>query len=336
MYKLLNYSPSPSDGTSVLRSWGVLPRLTENQNLEILKAHGTISWDGIMNVDAVFLQRAFTPEQVQLAGMAKTYKRPIWCDWDDALWCVPKDNPSHGIYNQAASKQNMESCARMANVITVTTESLKERFHAFNDHVEVVPNAVDFDLITPMSVDLPRNPVICWRGGHSHVRDLHTHQDAILEAYERFPNFSFAFFGFNPWWITEKMDPARCRVMPFDSSYPIFMNNIMKMRSAIHIVPLHDSEFNRCKSNLSYLEGTVAGSVVLAPDFEEWRNLGAITYTDANGFRSQLFELMSTKSDDLDKIANKNLEFIKAYKSLKEINKLRLSVMKKFLGFTPS
>lgn len=329
MYKLLNFSPVPNDGTSVYRSWGALPRI---ENIECIKAAGSIDWTSIMGVDGIFLQRAFTPEQVQIAHLAKQYKKPVWSEWDDDLFCVPKDNPTNGVYSQAGAKQNVESCARMSNLITVTTEALKAKWMAFNEHVHVVPNAIDFDLITPMATDIPRNPLIVWRGSHTHVRDIQEHTEAILWAHEQFPQLSWCFFGYDPWWITEKMDPKRVRCVPFDASYPGYMGNLMKMRGAIQIVPLHDSEFNRAKSNISYLEGTVAGSVVLTPDWDEWKNTGAIHYNGKDGFKSKLMELCGTPAEELAKIANTNLEWVKKYRNLDLMNKERSRLMSRYMG----
>jgi len=286
----------------------------------------------MMSMDAVFLQRAFIPDQVGLGNLAKEHGKPVITDYDDFLFAVQEDNPTHITYSQHASKSNVELCCRMSDVLTVSTEELKQKLLPFNENIVVVPNAIDFDLVKPMSPEIPRNPLVVWRGGSSHQEDFREHTDAILDAHDKFPNYHFAFVGFNPWWITKRMDQKRFRVLPFDGSYVNYMRNLCKLRGAIHIVPLADNVFNRCKSNISVLEATVAGSVVLAPDWEEFRTFGTIPYQDKASFHGKLLELMATPHDNLAAINKPALEQVKQYRNLDLMNKIRVETFRKYAG----
>lgn len=332
-YELLTMCPNNMDGTSRYRGAFVWPKLRELGNFNIKKAHGNIDASDIVLIDGLMLQRPMMPQQVQLASLAKEYKKPIIADYDDNLLCVPPDNPTHQFYSQESYKQNVINSSRMADVITASTDHLSEVLRKYNPNVVTVPNAIDLDFVQPGSPEIPRNPIVMWRGSSTHMKDLMHHQDAILEAYKKFPNYSFAFMGYRPWFLEERMDPSRYRVLDFDNSYGNYMHNLIKFRSAIHIVPLYDHEFNRSKSNLSHLEGTVAGSMTLAPDWEEWRGTGGALYKNKQEFREKLFNLMDTPLESLSKMAQDNFTWIRENRSLNAITKIRLEVMRKYMGY---
>lgn len=332
MHTCMNFSPVPSDGTSVYRSWGVFPKLKKKANIQFVRAEGNLDWTHVANVDSIFLQRAFTPQQVQLAGLARDLGKPILADYDDDLFCVPNDNPTHVTYGAQWVHQNLESICRMSNAVIVSTEALKEKLVKFNPNVRVVPNALDMEILHPMPEEMPRNKTLVWRGSHTHVRDLMQATPAIMDAYEKFPDWNFFFLGYNPWWITEKMRPERCQTLQFDGSYVNYMRNLSKIRGAVHIVPLADSEFNRAKSNISYLEASFAGSVALVPDWEEFRLPHTVRYTGTETFHSMMLELMSTSMDKLAQMANESWAWVRAYRSLDLMNDLRIDVMRRHCG----
>lgn len=331
MYKILMGVPFPEDGTSRYRAYGPFNHLRK-YGIELIAPPQQLKWFHLEGVDAVFLQRAFLPWQVQLAHAAKVAGIPVVTDYDDFLLGVTADNPTSDSYNAAQSKANVEACVRASDLVFVSTEALKKQLSQFNSKIEVVPNAIDFKIIQPFSEDLPRNPVVMWRGGHSHVRDVAHHEHAFMEAYERFPDYSFVFMGWNPWQITEKMNPMRVRYVPFNVEYINYMADMKKMRAAIHVVPLADNIFNRCKSRIAHLESTIAGSVCLAPAWEEWAGGHCEHYEGKNDFQSKLFELMSRTQEDLTAQANKSLSWVKENRSLESTNAQRVELFKKYLG----
>lgn len=332
MHKCMVLAPVPSDGTSTARAWGILPLMKKKADIDFIRAEGSIDWSHVAAVDSVFLQRSFMPAQVQLARLARDLGKPVIVDYDDDLFCVPKDNPTHPTYSQAWAQENIRQSCQMASVVMASTEVLADKLRPFNPNVRVVPNALNLDLLKPLPQELSRNPIVVWRGSHTHVRDIQEHTPAIMEAYEKFPNFSFFFVGYDPWWITEKMAPERCQTVPFDGSYVNFMRNMAKIRGAIQIVPLADSPFNRAKSNIAFLEGSFAGSVVLGPDFPEWKQTPCVQYTGPDGFRNQLFELMATPFDKLAAQAAVGYDWVQRYRNLNLMTELRIDIFRQFAG----
>jgi hypothetical protein len=67
-----------------------------------------------------------------------------------------------------------------------------------------------------------------------------------------------------------------------------------KLKPAIQIVPLADTTFNYSKSNIAWIEGTMAGTLVLARDWKEWSQPGVTTYSSEQTFYNQLTQLIQT------------------------------------------
>ena len=330
MKKLFLWAPMPEDGTSLYRAWGPLSQLRKLSNrIELIKAQGSVNWVDYVQIDAAFLQRPFMPNHRALALECKIYNVPLISDWDDDLLNVPSDNPTARQYGEAQSKSNVEEIARMSDLITVSTSCLAELKSKFNKNVHVIKNALDPNLLVRLSSDIPMNPCVMWRGGHTHQRDLMAHTDSIMEAYKKFPSWSFVFMGYDPWWIRERMAPERCRYVPFNPQYVYYMRDLIKMRAAIHIVPLADNQFNKSKSDIAYLEASCAGSAVLAPNWEEWRNPGATLYENPDDFGFKLKELMGSTPKTIKEKNQEAWEHIQAKRFLHIQNKQRLELFEK-------
>lgn len=329
--RLLVNSPHPEDGTSLYRSWGALGSIRK-EGLELINPPPRISWVEMENVDAVFLQRPFIPYQVELCHLARSMKKPIWIDYDDDLLAVPRDNPTSGTYNSTQSLNNVKEITKMANIVTVSTEALRAKYSEYNPNIHVVPNGLNMNILHRIDTNVARNKVIVWRGSWSHNMDLWTHTAAIREAYEKFPDWSWCFFGFDPWWITADWSPNRYRHIPFDNIYTNFIGNLQKMRGAVHIVPLSDSPFNRAKSRISHLEASLAGSAVLTPDWEEWQDGGNVRYNGVQGFRDMFFQMLDAPVELHAKTNDEDWKWVSENRTLEQTNKLRKSIITRLQG----
>lgn len=290
-----------------------------------------MGWAEIQNVDAIFLQRAFMPDHVQMAHLAKLYKIPIWVDYDDDILAVPADNPTHYNYEQPAVKQNIEQICKMADIITVSTKALGAKLSKFNPKVLVVPNALNLHLLNRLDSALPRNKCVVWRGSHCHFADLHEHTNEILAAYNEFPEWGWVFVGYNPTWITKHMDAQkRTRILHFDNDYLNFMGNLQRVRGAVHIVPLIPCDFNFAKSRIAHMEASFAGSAVLAPDWEEWQDGRLYRYSGAHEFKERLFTMLGTSLEELTDANNQDWSWVEAHRTLTKINELRKSILDAF------
>lgn len=61
------------------------------------------------------------------------------------------------------------------------------------------------------------------------------------------------------------------RVIPFDDSYASFLKTLGKIHFDIGLAPLADNPFNRCKSNIKWLEYSAHARAGIFSDLEPYR-----------------------------------------------------------------
>src|SRR6478736_9208315 len=142
-YKILIWSPNPTDGTSFYRAWGVYSRLS---NVELVPFVGQREWQDLIGIDAVLVQRPYDQSAIEYMDIFKTNKIPIIVDYDDDMFNVPKDNPVYEHYNREEIRASVKEAYRLADIITVSTKALRDGI------MENVPDAAPI-VIVPNAVD---------------------------------------------------------------------------------------------------------------------------------------------------------------------------------------
>lgn len=324
MINLFAWIPDQNDATSFYRGIQPIAQLRRHMpELNITYAGKEIGFKDLSHQNAIFLQRPCGMEHVALIEMARNLQVPVWVDYDDDLWNVPSSNPAIAIYGQERTKQALNEIVAKATVITVSTELLKlEIEKKTKTPVYVIPNAFNNYLFETIAA-FKLSPTIMWRGSASHQADLLKFQGPIEDIAKKCPNRIFNFLGFNPWFITEGNAHQFLHYPPSDIFQ--YHRTIQFIRPNINIVTLTDNIFNACKSNISWIEGTFAGAVTLAPDLPEWRKPGIVTYKNVEEFGTRLYQL--TQSLELETFRNDSKNYIFAELRLSKVNLLRKYVI---------
>lgn len=304
--KVLLINGSETDASSFYRSTGPYSRL---KDVEVIHAK-EINWHVILPCDVVVVNRPHTQNMVGLCEYVKTCKKPLLLDWDDSMYSIPETNPAYDKLMNPIAQACVNACIKLADAITVSTESIAcEILERFPDkEVRVIPNAVDdylFDL-TPSYHE--RSKVIVIRGGGSHDADINEYKDAILQLINDYPEYKWAFMGYVPRWVVDSgISDDRLMIFQYTDLMKYF-EILMDLKPEIMIVPLQKNKFNEGKSNIAWIEGTLAGAVVVAPNLPEFRS-------------SSIFQLDSAKDMHFvfDYITNRVNTQIKYEQALKEI-----------------
>ena len=279
----------------------------------------------MMQADIVILQRPFSDACVQIARMAKLADCKIWLDWDDDLTSISSCNKAWEFYQFPGLADNLATLQDLADKITVSTECLAGVYSRHPNKVVVVPNSIE-DRLIPDEPPTPTRKAVMWRGSESHMHDLATYRDAMIRWAEEFsPGWQAVFFGKDPALVLHGMPEGSWHNIP-EVQYYEMMSTLRKFAAPIHIVPLADTKFNRGKSNLAYLEATVAGSAVLAPNWPEWQRPGVVHYDDPASFAAKLAEM----TENLDFCRQNNAEafdYVARHHALSAVNDTRWVVI---------
>lgn len=273
--KVLYYALQPSDSTSFWRISAVLPYIS-HADFEMVDGSGIISWNWsvLIGVSILIIQRPFTKEHCNLITMAKDMGVKIILDYDDGLLSVDQNNPTYGLY--LSQRQSLLDCIKMADELWVSTQAIKDEYKHFNTHV--VPNAHN-DYLFPVKNKRPftANKKVMWRGGASHQADVLEHAEKLVKVINDNMDWTFSFCGDRFTYME-----TRC-----DDNYHIvggmsimqFFKYLYQENPSIMIFPLCDTQFNRGKSNISWLEGAWSGAAFYGnKDLPEFQKPGVLSF----------------------------------------------------------
>lgn len=293
MIRALVVPESLSHTASWWRSWGPLAQMSREYENFTPIALDAVDWTVMRFCSLAFIQAPHHFKMWQIANMARSHKVPVVIDVDDDVWDMPRGNPG-----RVALTRDMIDWAtkgvQMADAVTVSTVALYERVRSLGaKRVELIPNALP-EFVTWH--DRPCSKVVWWRGSEWHRHNIRSVASELLHEINRNPDWHWIFAGTDPDEITTQITHDNFSVRP---TIDIFMyhEHLAQAAPAILINPLLDHPFNYAKSNIGWMEAAMAGGAILAPDFPEYRQPGAVTYKPGE-FGSKLSDMLKGARPD--------------------------------------
>lgn len=326
--KILALVYNATDSCSFYRAGGIFPDLRRKMDVDIHLAQWNsieIHWQKIIEYDLVFMQRPFNNEAVSFAHYLKNFNVPLWVDYDDNLFAVPVENKFSKLYDDAV-RNNIREIMKAADVVSVTTEDLKSVCEEYSGNVKVIPNAFNDYIFTSRKLFGSPEKIAVWRGTDSHIFDIMTVGDAINKITGEADDWKYYFVGFHPWYLEERKNVFNIPEM----DVIFYFRRLQRMQIGVLYAPLHDSIFNRCKSNIAWIEAMYFGGVCIAPDFPEWRRPGALNYTSVESFY-EIFRAVKAGEVNIKAECEKGWEYIADNLLLSHVNKLREELIKSLI-----
>jgi hypothetical protein len=331
--KVLCYCPIALDGTAYWRVTGPMSRLRQQAPDVQVSIVEKVDYKTILEHDVLLLQRPFLDEHVAAAQTAHVLGRPVWCDWDDDILNVPVNNGRVLVYQNERFKANVRALLAGSDAVSVTNVELAKRFAPHcSTKPFVIPNALDVLMELP-PLDPDKLPVrrVAWRGGDSHNEDLLVFGDCFPRvAHLTEGRALWNFIGFNPHWLLPQFPAASVTYNQWFGDVVAYFRFMAALRPSILAVPLVDTPFNRCKSNIAVLEASWFGAVPIVPKWLEGCALpGALTYTDKAGFEAALEAgVRMPESERLARLEALRAAVKETY-TLETVNMLRALVLKR-------
>jgi len=244
--------------------------------------------------DVVVFGRSY-PSQYDPIKLMKKYKeagKRIVYDMDDDFWNVSDDNPSVLVSN--AHKDQYEGMIEEADVVISPSPVLLKKFKKSfkKKYAFLAPNGIDDEWYKPRPKDKDQL-IVGYMGAASHWKDLMIITQAVKELQKKH-DFLFTIYGltgeplesaiytynkilamkFQP----EKRAYHEAAVALYNELQDVRVWHVPFMPPELHprtlamcdfdigLAPLHDTEFNRGKSNIKFYEYAAVGTVTLASD----------------------------------------------------------------------
>ena len=327
MIRILAVCPVPADGTAWWRVVSPLSVMRQDWpgfvEFEVVCEPDHVKLSGF---DLLLLQRPVRDGDLGLLRFAKKMNIPVIVDYDDDYTGVPEHNPRAKNYMTPSFQEKIKTFLSEASLVTVSTPALKKRWRHLNKRIIVVPNGLDDRLFVPYHPPGKLRPrTVVWRGGDSHQDDLNTFRGALVGAAQTAPVAMWHFLG-NPAGEYTKLLPRGAVVEhPFYNVLDYF-GKLAELRPHILVVPLVDSAFNQAKSNISILEGSWAGAVVVAPKWPGWEVPGVASYESPAHMQELLIGLLRASEQELQAMRDATWNAVRERALASRFNMFRAAV----------
>ena len=277
-------------------------------------------WVDLLDADVVYFERPTSSSAYDLFKETLAAGVPIWIDFDDNLMNIPEWSSGH--MGNSHRTEIIQMCSENADLVTVSTVSLQMSFEKLDIKTQVIPNALD-DYACKEGFQFSNKQTIFWRGSNTHVED----QKILLQVYEKVhehrPDWLWIIMGGDESLLKNKKGMLVLDYIPIMSYFNIMLN----IDPAILFFPLREHNFNRCKSNIAWLEATYFGAVTIAPNWSEWKRDGVLRYDNENAIHEQIINAMDDKEFRREQY-EKSCEYIKDKLMLSKINLIRAELLK--------
>ena len=299
--------PSDQAGCGQYRIIGPGRQLGNYPDLSVILHVGSPADADVDDCDLLVVQRMRLQDRGEeavdlnqaLVQYALDQNKPVIYDTDDYDVALPKTHGLYGYYQKIKAVEKVDWMLNNASAVTTTTDYIAGKLQdRTNTPVHVVPNCINYNEPRWNYPKPESNRIrIGWAGGASHLEDLKLLSgvvealfniygdklEFIIGGYDTRGTYSYydelgkiqtrASEGHETIWIhmvdslfgsISKSAKRVLKTLPFDS-YGWHYSQM-----DIGLVPLIDTEFNRCKSPLKLLEFGAYGVPVVASNVEPY------------------------------------------------------------------
>ena len=236
---------------------------------------------GAMNADVVVFQRPNDRERLEAAKVLQKAGKKIVFDNDDTYKLnsgVPTQMTTiYGKEKLTEMNDTLMEFIKIADLVTTTTETLRQEYNAYNKNVVVLPNMVDPDDFPVKKVnhtDKVRVGLVGSVVSNEEYEALKTNLDRLLKS----PDVQVVIFGMPPkteetfltqriykkeydFWLSKNIEWQP--FVPFQDYFETLNNLTLDLM----LIPRQNSYFNQAKSNIKFLEAAMLEIPVIASSF---------------------------------------------------------------------
>ena len=223
--------------------------------------------DEVEERDLLMVQRNAVPADLLESFLDAVTERelPVVFELDDNL-LEEKALPEVSAHYRSVA-ESLRVLARASAVTTVTTKALEKVAQRHAERVEVVPNMLDERLWIRGSSETGGSPPApgdrpiraLYMGTVTHGQDLRLLEPVFARLHDQGLEVELEVIGGEP--LSEDEWYSRLKVPAGYSTYPRFVPWLRSMRERwdFAVAPLRDTPFNRCKSDIKFLEYSALG-----------------------------------------------------------------------------
>lgn len=226
----------------------VLPRLSDVKFFDQMKDLNPRAKIVLEYDDNLFSVSPFSPHYVDHGIEEITMEFPDGKKLD--VWV---DGKNIDIEKNKKSLEGIKNVMRRADLVTVTTDILAKEYSPYAKSVKALPNCIDGSIWKRLPFVQRSDIRMGWFGGHSHYEDWTILTPILSGIMNKYQNLKLVIMGSKFGGTMKNIDEDRIEFHQWVSTdaYP-YKSAILDLDFAI--IPLRDNKFNRCKSNIKWVE----------------------------------------------------------------------------------
>ena len=226
-----------------------------------------IDFEPIDWADIIIIHRYFPlAETKHVLDRMSASGKPLIYEIDDFLLDTPRTHPL--FHNFQKTVPYIRDFLPTVDLVTVSTEHLRKQLTPYNSQIATIPNLINESYIAPsIPVSDKNTTTIAYMGSPTHNQDLELVEETLFKIREKYGNcVQFIFWG-----CAGKKISKLGLTIPFCQNYASFLKSLGRIHFDIGLAPLTDNSFNRCKSNIKWLEYSAYGRAGVYSDLEPYR-----------------------------------------------------------------
>jgi len=215
--------------------------------------------------DVIIFQRANNESALKCVEYCNSLGILTVGEIDDNLWLIHEANPAYEVWTRERLT-GLEKFLRKVRLITTTTRALADYLHRFNSNAVILPNMLPEVYWQVRHTERTDGKIVMgWAGSASHWPDLELIKDVIPQILDEYPKAELHISGLNK---TPFPKHERIKIVE-----PVHGEDFALLLATFNVglVPLINSKFNDCKSDLKFIEYAMVGLPVIASDVDAYR-----------------------------------------------------------------
>lgn len=279
--------------------------------------------------DAYILHRIPVENSIFFMQSVQKKGKKFILEMDDDIFSIPEWTPSEEYRNP---KWSLKRAIDMSDEIWVSTDVLAEAVNR-PSKTHVLPNLIDYNAF-PQPLE-PTDPIrILWMGSMWHDKDLEQVVNPIIKLLEEYKEkIQVIFWGCLPTAFADyKRVPGQNMAVLKQTDkfgknllylegipFKFYFDSLIKVRPYIGIAPLYDCKFNDSRSNIKYLEYSMAGAATIAVDCPPYKCIShnedglLVEPHDEEGWYNALKRLIEDKKLHDELVLNAREKVFKQY-----------------------
>lgn len=256
----------------------------------------------LQDIDIIIIQRQ-TAEHLTYDNLCKLIDRKkvkVVFDIDDALDRMP-DN--HALLEAFANiKTNIYEYLKNSDLVTVSTNTLRNYYNEFNRNIAVLPNTLNLDIWNKKPAGSKESGAlkILLSGTATHRQDFALIDRVIENIISEYPrDVEFYYWGS----VSENLlkYPQVKKFCDFADVYQNYAETLQLSNFDLALIPLEENQFNRAKSNIKWLEYSISCIPGIYTDIEAYNEsvedgvTGLLVSNTLEGWREAIEKMILDK-----------------------------------------